>query len=87
MHHSRKGFEAPAAVGAEISPARSKDVTALARGLPTDPASIIRALAALGEAKDLAERNVNPQLIVANLGRLAATECLTPPAPDQGEAR
>lgn len=75
------------AVGAEIAPARSKDVTALARGLPTDPASIIGALAALGEAKDLAERNVNPQLIVANLGRLGATEGLTTPAPEQGGVR
>jgi DNA polymerase-3 subunit delta' len=75
------------AVGAEISSVRSKDATALARGLPTDPAHIIRALAALGEAKDLAERNVNPQLIVANLRRLGATEGLTTPAPEQGEVR
>ncbi len=72
------------AVGAEVSSARSKDLTALARGLSIDPANIIRALAALGEAKELAERNVNPQLIVANLGRLGAIDALTTSDPGQG---
>jgi DNA polymerase-3 subunit delta' len=42
------------------------------RGRAPDPDRILRALAAVDEAEALAERNVNPQLIVANLHRLGA---------------
>jgi DNA polymerase-3 subunit delta' len=70
-------------VGHEISAARSKVVTALGRGLPVDPVNIIRALSALGEAKELAERNVNPQLIVANLGRLGGVDDLSSSTPER----
>ena len=38
-----------------------------------EPYRIVRALEALDQASELAERNVNPQLIVANLGRSEAT--------------
>ncbi len=74
------------AVGAEISAARSQVATALGRGLPIDPANLIRALAALADAKEMAERNVNPQLIVANLGRLGGVEDPNS-APKRQEAR
>jgi DNA polymerase-3 subunit delta' len=75
------------AVGAEISAARSEAVSAVGRGLAIDPANIFRALSAVGEAKELAERNVNPQLIVANLGRLGNVQGLATSAPDRQEAR
>jgi DNA polymerase-3 subunit delta' len=75
------------AVGAEISTARLKIVTALGRGLPIDPANVIRALSALDEAKELAERNVNPQLIVANLGRLGGVDGLSASTPERRETR
>lgn len=74
------------AIGAEISTARLKIVTALGRGLPIGPANIIRALSALDEAKELAERNVNPQLIVANLGRLGGVDGLSASTPERREA-
>ena len=37
------------------------------------PHQIVQALEALDRAQELAERNVNPQLIVANLGRSNAS--------------
>jgi TPP-dependent pyruvate/acetoin dehydrogenase alpha subunit len=64
-----------------------KIVTALGRGLPIDPANVIRALSALDEAKELAERNVNPQLIVANLGRLGGVDGLSASTPERRETR
>lgn len=75
------------AVGADVAGASSSSVAALTRTTPLDPALIIGALAAVSEAKELAERNVNPQLIVANLPRLGGVEARTPFARGQREAR
>ncbi|MGD2155173.1 MAG: DNA polymerase III subunit [Gemmatimonadales bacterium] len=47
-------------------------VAALAGGSPPRLAQLVRLLDAVDEARDLADRNVNPQLIVANLTRLGA---------------
>jgi hypothetical protein len=50
-------------------------VVSLVGGTAPSPEQIISALAAVDEARELAERNVNPQLIVVNLLRRAS---LTP---------
>lgn len=72
------------AVGATTAP---KSTAAATDGPSLDPAPVIRALAALAEALELAERNVNPQLIVANLGRLGGVDALPPFSPaDRKEA-
>lgn len=74
------------AVGAEITTPLSTAATT--GGSRFDPAPLIRALAALAEALELAERNVNPQLIVANLGRLGGIHAgPAGSASDQREAR
>jgi DNA polymerase-3 subunit delta' len=75
------------AVGADVAAAQSSAVTRLARATSTDPTAIIRALAAVGEARELAERNVNPQLIVANLPRLGGVDALISSDPGRKEAR
>lgn len=74
------------AVGAEIT--ASQSAAATSGRAPLDPTSVIRALAALAEALELAERNVNPQLIVANLGRLGGIDAgPAPSGSDRKEAR
>jgi DNA polymerase-3 subunit delta' len=76
------------AVGAETAAVGSSPAAPLLRGTSPDPAAVIQALAALAEAMELAERNVNPQLIVANLGRLGGIDArLTASAPERKEAR
>lgn len=75
------------AVGADVAATRSGTVTGLARAASLDPAAIIGALAAVSQARELAERNVNPQLIVANLRRLGGVEARIPFDSRRREAR
>jgi DNA polymerase-3 subunit delta' len=64
-------------------------VTALAGGSTPDLSRLVRLLDAVDEARELADRNVNPQLIVANLTRLGTGHLVlasvTPP--EAGGAR
>jgi DNA polymerase-3 subunit delta' len=55
--------------GASGAASDPEAIAALSRGGVPATARIIAALEALDEARELAGRNVNPQLIVANLGR------------------
>ncbi len=55
--------------GAENAASDPDAVRKLHGKRPVGPHRIVQALEALDQAQELAERNVNPQLIVANLGR------------------
>jgi DNA polymerase-3 subunit delta' len=55
------------AAGADSAAADPELVASLAGGTASSPEQIISALAAVDEARELADRNVNPQLIVVNL--------------------
>ncbi len=65
------------AAGASDTAAQSEVVAALGARQPQDLDQILRAIEALGAARDLAERNVNPQLIVANLHHLGERSART----------
>ncbi|MGD2218057.1 MAG: hypothetical protein PVJ64_14970, partial [Gemmatimonadales bacterium] len=60
------------AASAGASASDPETVATLAASSPPDLARIVRLLDAVDEARALADRNVNPQLIVANLMRLGA---------------
>jgi DNA polymerase-3 subunit delta' len=60
------------AVTAGAAASDPEGVATLAGDPPADLTRIIQLLDALDEARELAERNVNPQLIVANLTRLGS---------------
>ncbi|NIR45203.1 MAG: hypothetical protein GWN99_12535 [Gemmatimonadetes bacterium] len=47
-------------------------VGSLARGRPLDPETLVAALDAIEDARELADRNINPQLIVVNFLRRAS---------------
>jgi len=55
--------------GAESAASDPDSVRALALERAPEPYRVVKAIEALDEAQELADRNVNPQLIVANLGR------------------
>lgn len=62
------------------APGAAYDAESLARltsGVPPDPTKIIRAIEALGNAQELAGRNVNPQLLVVSLLQEATSGTLT----------
>jgi DNA polymerase III delta prime subunit len=59
-------------------------VATLAGGPPPDLTKIVQLLDAVDEARDLADRNVNPQLIVANLTRLGTGRVAGPSATPAG---
>lgn len=60
--------------GAPTAVADAGSLKRLASGPPPDPKAIIRAIDALGDALELAGRNVNPQLIVVGLLQDAASD-------------
>lgn len=67
------------ATGADSAAADLELVASLAAGQIPSPQQIISALAAVDEARELAERNVNPQLIVVNFLRRASLTTGTAP--------
>lgn len=69
------------AISAGAAASDPEAVAALAGSPPPDLTRIVRLLDAVDEARDLADRNVNPQLIVANLTRLGAGRLAASSAP------
>jgi len=73
--------------GGDLATAAASDpegIATLAGGPSPDLTRIVQLLDAVDEARDLADRNVNPQLIVANLTRLGTGRVAGPSARPAG---